>query len=129
MLNLLRLAALVLGCALTVTPLYLALQYAYGIGEPPRGYWDMLYYFSLLLLGLPFGLGPLLISFPNTVAGARTPVARTVAGAFLLFTIVTLVFIGFGGYVTRIASPAIMLMEGALFILFVWPARPFPRIA
>ncbi|XLZ69952.1 hypothetical protein ABT364_26030 [Massilia sp. SR12] len=129
MLNFLRLAALILGCTLTVAPLYLSLQFAYGVGQPPSGYWDMLYYLSLLLLGLPFGLGPLLISLPNTVAGPRTPVARTFAGGFLLVTIATLVFIGFEGYVTRIASPAIMLMEGALFVLFVWPARPFPRIA
>lgn len=32
--------------------------------------WDLLYYLSLLLLGLPFGLWPLLINLPNTVAGA-----------------------------------------------------------
>ena len=129
MLNFLRLVALVLGCTLTVAPLFLALKFAYGVGEPPNGHWDMLYFSMFLLLGLPFGLGPLMISLPNTVAGPQTPVARLFAGGFLLVTIATLLLIGFDGTVTRIVSPAILLLEAALFALFIWPARPFPRNA
>lgn len=125
MLTVLRLTSLVLGCALTLAPSFLALQFAYGVGEPPEAERYFAFFGPLLVVGLLFGLGPLLIGLPKVVAGSKTPKTRLLAGVFLAISIAGTLLIGFSGSITRITSPAILLIEVVLFAIFIWPARPY----
>jgi hypothetical protein len=126
MLTLLRLISFVLGCAITVIPAFLMLAFAYGVGEPPETTVAFAFYLLPMLIGLPFGTGPLLIGFPNLVAGPENPKMRVVAGTFLVISIVGLLMIGFGGSMTRVVTPIALLVETALFAVFIWPANHFP---
>ena len=123
-----RLASLLLGCALTAAPSFLGLMFAYGVGEPPEPESYLIFFGFLLAVGLVLGLGPLLIGLPGIVAGATTPQARIVAGLLLGVSAAMIALLGMGGSVTRITSPAILLLEAILFAVFVWPAKPFSAI-
>lgn len=125
MITLLRLIALLLGSALTLAPAALLLL-SHGMGELPamRKLFDLLA--PLLVIGLAFGLGPLLIALPRLVAGARTPAARLVATLLLLVSAGGLVLFGLGGMASLLPALLGLLTEGVLFAVFVWPARRFP---
>jgi hypothetical protein len=75
MITLLRLTALLLGTVMTLAPIALLL-FSHGSGQLPSG--DRLFNLlaPLLVIGLAFGLGPLLIALPRLVAGQRNPGAR-----------------------------------------------------
>lgn len=125
MLTVLRFISLALGCVLTMAPSFLALQFAYGVGEPPETESYFVFFGPLLVIGLLFGLGPLLIGLPKVVAGSKTPKARLLAGVLLAISIAGILLIGFSGSVTRITSPVILLIEAILFAIFIWPAKPY----
>lgn len=125
MLTVLRLISLALGCVLTVGPSFLALQFAYGVGEPPEAESYFVFFGPLLVVGLLFGLGPLLIGLPRIVAGPKTQKARLLAGVLLAISIAGILLIGFSGSVTRITSPALLFIEAILFAIFIWPAKPY----
>ena len=78
-----RLLALLLGTAMTLAPAALLL-FSHGSGQLPSG--DRLFNLlaPLLVIGLAFGLGPLLIALPRLVAGQRNPGARLAAALLLL---------------------------------------------
>ena len=125
MLPLFRLISFLLGCAITLAPAFLALVIAYGVGEPPETTVAFAFYLMPLGIGLIFGLGPLLIGFPELVAGPKKPRMRIAAGAFLAISIVGLLMVGFDGSVTRVTTPTALLIEAALFGVFIWPAKHF----
>lgn len=124
MITLLRLLALLLGCALTLAPAALLLL-SHGTGELPatRKLFDLLA--PLLVIGLAFGLGPLLIAHPRLVAGARPPAGRLVATLLLLVSASGLVLFGLGGLASLLPALLGLLLEGLLFAVFIWPARRF----
>ena len=126
MLPLLRLISFVLGSAITLAPAFLALAFAYGVGEPPETTLAFAFYLLPLGIGLIFGIGPLLIGFPKLVAGPEKPRMRVAAGAFLAISIVGLLRVGFDGSVTRVTTPIALLIEAALFGVFIWPLNIFP---
>ncbi len=126
MLSLLRLISLLLGCAITIAPAFLTLAFAYGVGEPPETTVAFAFYLLPLVIGLIFGMGPLLIGFPKLVAGPEKPKMRVAAGTFLVISIAGLLMVGFGGSVTRVVTPIALLVEAALFAIFIWPAKHFP---
>lgn len=128
MIALLRLTALLLGSALTLAPAALLLL-SHGTGELPsaRKLFDLLA--PLLVIGLAFGLGPLLLAFPRLVAGGRTPVARLVATLLLLVSVGGLVLFGLGGLASLLPAVLGLLVEGVLCAVFVWPARRFAKPA
>lgn len=106
-------------------PSYLILQFAYGVGEPPKAENYFVFFGPLLCLGLVFGLGLLLIGFPKLISGQRTPVSRVFAGVLLIVSAGGLLLVGVDGSMTRIVTPVFLLFEIVLFAVFVWPARPF----
>ncbi len=126
MLTALRLLSILLGLLLSAAPAVLALQFAHGAGEVPSGGRITDFVLPLLVLGLPFGLGPLLAGLPRTVCGSRTPVMRVVAGLLLAVSAGGLVIVGMGGSVMLWVSPIVCLLEAAIFAAFVWPAKRFP---
>lgn len=120
----LRLLALLLGSALTLAPAALLLL-SHGTGQLPaaRKLFDLLA--PLLVIGLAFGLGPLLIALPRLVAGERHPAARLVATLLLLVSAGGLVLFGLGGLASLLPALLGLLAEGVLFAVFIWPARRF----
>ena len=125
MLTALRLLSILLGVLLSAAPAVLALQFAHGVGEAPSTGRMTDFVLPLLILGLPFGLGPLLAGLPRTVCGQRTPVMRVVVGLLLVVSAGGLVIIGMGGSVMVWVSPVVCLLEAAIFAAFIWPARTF----
>lgn len=125
MLTSIRLVAILLGFALIAAPSYLGLMFAYGVGEPPELGSYLLFFGPLFIIGLVLGLGPLLIGLPRVVAGSVTPKARVAAGLLLSVSAALIAFLGMGGSVTRVVSPVILLLEFVMFVVFVWPAKPF----
>jgi hypothetical protein len=123
----LRVLSCLAGLALAAAPSSLLLMFAHGVGEPPHP--DDLGHFLLapIGLGLVLGGGLLLVALPRLVAGARTPAARIVAGALIVLSAACVAFAGFSGSVTRITNPAILLIECAIFLVFIWPARTFQK--
>jgi hypothetical protein len=117
------LISFVLGCAITVAPAYLILVFAYGVGDPPNT--TVAFYFLPLVIGLIFGMGPLMIGFPKLVVGPEKPGMRVAAGAFLFISIAGLLMVGFGGSVTRVVTPIALFVEAVLFAVFIWPAKHF----
>ncbi|WP_296592937.1 hypothetical protein [Methylophaga sp.] len=126
MLSLLRLVSLLLGCAITVAPSFLALAFAYGAWEPPETTVAFTFNLLPLFVGLIFGMGPLLIGIPKLVAGPEKPKVRVAAGTFVVISVAGLLIIGFDGSVTRDLTPIALLVEAALFAVFIWPAKHFP---
>lgn len=125
MLIFLRFFSFLLGGALVGAPAFLALAFAYGVGEPPETAGAFAFYLMPLAVGLIFGLGPLFVGFPSLVAGPKTPNMRVTAGALLAISMAGLLIVGFGGSVTRVAVPIALLFEVALFAVFIWPAKHF----
>ena len=121
-----RLLALLLGTAMTLAPAALLL-FSHGSGQLPSG--DRLFNLlaPLLVIGLAFGLGPLLIALPRLVAGQRNPGARLAAALLLLVSAGGLVLFGMGGMASLLPAVLGLLAEGLLFAIFVWPARSFNR--
>jgi len=74
------------------------------------------------------GGGLLLIGIPNLVVGAQKPLFRWLAG-FLLFlaVIIVVVVVGFSGTVTGKVSPFVLLLQFAVFYVFIWPAVNFQK--
>lgn len=124
MIALLRLTALLLGSALTLAPAALLLL-SHGTGELPaaRKLFDLLA--PLLVIGLAFGLGPLLLALPRLVVGSRNPGARLIATLLLLVSAGGLVLFGLGGLASLLPAALGLLLEGVLCAVFVWPARRF----
>lgn len=124
MTTLLRLIALLLGSALTLAPAALLLL-SHGMGQLPaaRKLFDLLA--PLLVIGLTFGLGPLLLAWPRLVAGGRNPAARLVAMLLLLVSAGGLVLFGLGGLASLLPALLGLAIEGVLFAAFIWPARRF----
>jgi hypothetical protein len=105
MITLLRLTALLLGTVMTLAPIALLL-FSHGSGQLPSG--DRLFNLlaPLLVIGLAFGLGPLLIALPRLVAGQRNPGARLAAALLLLVSAGGLVLFGMGGVASLL--PAVL---------------------
>ncbi|TBW13251.1 hypothetical protein E0E50_00575 [Azotobacter chroococcum subsp. isscasi] len=125
MITLLRLTSLLLGGALIVVPPYALLLFAHGLGEPHATHAFSTFLPPTLMIGLALGSGPLLVGLPGLATGARNPKARIVAGMLLAVSIAGFLAIGFDGYLTRVLTPAVLLVEAVLFAFFVWPARHF----
>ena len=129
MIALLRLLALLLGTALTLAPAALLL-FSHGGGELPSGskLFDLLA--PLLVIGLAFGLGPLMLGFPRLVGRGTNPAIRLAVALLLLISAGGMVLIALGGQASLIlAVPGLLLLEGALFAIFIWPARRFAEAA
>ena len=124
MIALLRLLALLLGTAMTVAPAALLLL-SHGAGHLPSGGKLFDLFAPLLVIGLAFGLGPLLIALPRLVAGQRNPGARLAAALLLLVSAGGLVLFGMGGMASLLPAVLGLLAESVLFAVFVWPARSF----
>lgn len=124
MIPLLRLVALLLGLALTFAPAALLL-FAHGMERlpPANRLFDLLA--PLIIIGLAFGLGPLLVAWPQLVVGTRKPLARLVAGLLLLISVGGLAVFGAGGTASLWLAVFGLSIEMALFAVFVWPARRF----
>jgi len=127
MITLLRLVALALGGLLTLAPAALLLL-SHGSGELPAAgkLLDLLP--PLLVIGLAFGLGPLLIAVPQLVTGGRRPAARLAAALLLLVSVGGLVLFGLGGMASLLPALLGLAIEGVLCAVFVWPARGFPTL-
>jgi hypothetical protein len=120
----LRLIALLLGSALTLAPAALLLL-SHGTGNLPAAgkLFDLLA--PLLIIGLAFGLGPLLCAMPGLVAGDSKPAGRLIAALLLLVSAGGLVLFGLGGLASLLPALLGLLAEGVLFTVFIWPARRF----
>lgn len=127
MITLLRLAALILGSTMTLAPAALLLL-SHGTGQLPASGKLFNLLAPLLVIGLAFGLGPLLFAVPKLVAGGRNPAARLVATLLLLVSAGGLVLFGLGGLASLMPALAGLAIEGVLFAVFVWPARRFPAL-
>lgn len=125
---LLRLTALLLGSTLTLAPAALLLL-AHGTGELPSAGKLVDLLAPLLIIGLAFGLGPLLIALPRLVSGGHKPAARLVATLLLLVSASGLVLFGLGGMASLLPALIGLLLEGVLFAVFIWPARRFAAVA
>ena len=127
MIALLRLLALLLGTALTLAPAGLLL-FSHGAGNLPSGskLFDLLA--PLLVIGLAFGLGPLLLSFPRLVGSGTNPAIRLAVALLLLISSGGMLLIALGGAASLILAVPGLLLEGALFAVFIWPARRFAEI-
>src|SRR5688572_19888642 len=127
MIALLRALSFIAGLALLAAPSFLLLQFAYGVGEPPESQASA--FFLLLLpvcMGFILGGGLLLAGLPHLVLGPRRPTMRLVAGLLMVTSAgVVVLFGGFSGSVTKIATPAVLLLNALAFLAFVWPARAF----
>lgn len=128
MTTLLRLAALLLGSAMTLAPAALLLL-SHGTGQLPAAGKLFNLLAPLLVIGLAFGLGPLLLAVPKLVTGGRKPAARLVAALLLLVSAGGLVLFGLGGLASLLPALVGLAIEGVLFAVFVWPARRFPALA
>ena len=128
MIALLRLLALLLGTALTLAPAGLLL-FSHGGGELPSGskLFDLLA--PLLVIGLAFGLGPLMLAFPKLVGRGTNPAIRLAVALLLLISAGGMVLIALGGAASLILAVPGLLLEGALFAVFIWPARRFAEAA
>ncbi len=128
MIALLRLLALLLGTALTLAPTGLLL-FSHGGGELPSGskLFDLLA--PLLVIGLAFGLGPLLLGFPRLVGSDTNPAMRLAVALLLLISAGGMVLIALGGQASLILAVPGLLLEGVLFAVFIWPARRFAEAA
>ena len=128
MIALLRLLALLLGTALTLTPAGLLL-FSHGAGNLPSGskLFDLLA--PLLIIGLAFGLGPLLLGFPQLVGNGTNPAIRLAVALLLLISAGGMVLIALGGQASQTLAVPGLLLEGALFSVFIWPARRFAEAA
>ena len=128
MIALLRLLALLLGTALTLAPAALLL-FSHGGGELPSGskLFDLLA--PLLVIGLAFGLGPLMLGFPRLVGRGTNPAIRLAVALLLLISAGGMVLIALGGQASLILAVPGLLLEGALFAIFIWPARRFAEAA
>jgi len=124
MITLLRLTALLLGTVMTLAPIALLL-FSHGSGQLPSG--DRLFNLlaPLLVIGLAFGLGPLLIALPRLVAGQRNPGARLAAALLLLVSAGGLVLFGMGGVASLLPAVLGLVAESALFAVLIWPPRFF----
>ena len=124
MITLLRLSALLLGTVMTLAPIALLL-FSHGSGQLPSG--DRLFNLlaPLLVIGLAFGLGPLLIALPRLVAGQRNPGARLAAALLLLVSAGGLVLFGMGGVASLLPAVLGLVAESVLFAVFIWSARSF----
>ena len=124
MIALLRLTALLLGSALTLAPAALLLL-SHGTGRLPAAdkLFDLLA--PLLVIGLAFGLGPLLIAWPRLVAGPRNPAPRLVAALLLTVSAGGLALSGMGGMAGLLPALLGLLVESVLCAVFIWPARRF----
>jgi hypothetical protein len=122
----LRLISFVVGCALTLAPMYLLVSFSYAVGEPPSSESKGFGYFALPLIGgVALGGGLLLAGLPNLVIGPMRPVFRSIAAVLLVISVVAVSFIGFDGSVTAILCPFILLLNAAAFFFFVYPAKHF----
>lgn len=121
----LRLLALFLGAALTLAPAALFL-FSHGAGNLPQGEKLFNLLAPLLVIGLAFGLGPLLIALPRFVAGGQSPAGRLVAALLLLVSAGGLSLFGLGGMASLVPAILGLAVEIVLFAFFVWPARRFP---
>ncbi|MDE2439658.1 MAG: hypothetical protein KGP14_01440 [Betaproteobacteria bacterium] len=120
----LRLLALLLGSALTLAPAALLLL-SHGTGKLPAARKLFELFSPLLIIGLAFGLGPLIIALPRLVIGERNPATRLVATLMLLVSAGGLVLFGLGGLASLLPALLGLLIEGVLFAVFIWPARGF----
>ena len=129
MIKLLRFFSLCLGCTLTIAPSLLMLQFAYGVGDPPKDMTETLLYLAITLFGgLVLGAGLLLVGLPNLVVGAQNPKFRWLGGLLLFLSVIILIFIvGVSGTVTEKVSPFLVLLQCAVFGVFIWPARNFQK--
>ena len=128
MIALLRLLALLLGTVLTLAPAALLL-FSHGGGELPSGskLFDLLA--PLLVIGLAFGLGPLLLGFPRLVGSGTNPAIRLAVAILLLISAGGMLLIALGGRANLILAIPGLLLEGVLFAVFIWPARRFAETA
>ncbi len=128
MITLLRLLALLLGSALTLAPAALFL-FSHGSGSLPDAGKLFSLLAPLLVIGLGFGLGPLLLALPRLVRGTQTPTARLGVALLLLVSAGGLVLLGLGGQASLILAVPGLLLEATLFAVFIWPARRFAEVA
>lgn len=129
MIRFLRVLSLSIGGLLTIAPSLLAIQFSYGVGEPPNNIVEAILYLAITLFGgLFLGGGLLLVGIPNLVVGPQKPIFRWFSG-FLLFLAVSIlvVFVGFSGTVTEKVSPFVLLLQFAVFYVFIWPAATFQK--
>ena len=128
MIVLLRLLALLLGTTLTLAPAGLLL-FSHGGGNLPSGskLFDLLA--PLLVIGLAFGLGPLLLGFPRLVGSGTNPAIRLAVALLLLVSAGGMVLIALGGQASLILAVPGLLLEGVLFAVFIWPARRLAETA
>ena len=125
----LRVVSFLVGVVLVLFPTWLLIQFTYGVDESPslQGW---IWFFLPIGMGLVLGGGLLLAGLPKVVEGPARPVAQVIAGFWLAASAAMfLFFVGFSGSVTKIASPAILLLEAVVFAVFVWPAPRFHRSA
>lgn len=124
MIALLRLLALLLGMALTLAPASL-LIFSHGAGNLPGGskLFDLLA--PLLVIGLAFGLGPLLLALPRWVCGGKNPGARLAVTLLMLISAGGLVLLGLGGQASLLLAVPGLVLEGVLCAVFIWPASRF----
>lgn len=108
-----------------VVPPYALLLFAHGLGEPHATHAFSTFLPPALMIGLALGSGPLLVGLPGLATGARNPKARIVAGMLLAVSSAGFLAIGFDGYLTRVLTPTVLLVEAVLFAFFVWPAWRF----
>ncbi len=129
MLTLLRLVALIFGCALLVAPATVFLGFTYAVGEPPDDSFSFLFP-ELIGFGLLLGGGLVLVGIPKLVVGNVRPWSSQIAGLFLVFSALAITFgVGFSGEIPRVASPVALLIEFLAFYAFVFPARSFALVA
>jgi hypothetical protein len=126
MISALRVLSFVTGMSLVAAPAYLLLLFAHGVGEPPAADRAFAFFFAPICVGLVLGAGLLLAGLPRLVTGEKGLVARFAAGALIILSALIVASLGgFSGSVTRIVTPAILLIELLVFWVFVWPAKGF----
>ena len=119
----LRAFSFLAGLALLAAPSLLFLQFAHAVDELRFAAGTIL---LTICAGLVLGGGLLFAGLPRLAVGAQRPLTRLVTGLWILTSSVVIAhFVGFSGSVTKVASPAVLLLNVLVFAAFVWPARAF----
>lgn len=121
MISLLRVTSFILGIILSVSLAGLNLLFAISSGGPPPPEIGYSFLLPFLAAGFVCGIGPILIGLPKLVVGSKKPKMRIFAGFCMLLSMAgTFLFYGVIEFVLPIE-----IVEIALFLIFIWPAKHF----
>jgi hypothetical protein len=123
----LRQASLLTGVVLTTLPPFIIFFMAAGFGDLDGVDSILRLLFWPTLIGMAFGVGPVLVGMPELVAGARRPQLRLLACFAMLVSLASAGFAFLKTYDDNVGllMAVALAIEIAAFSAFIWPARRY----